>query len=203
MISNPTIAQRPETRIQLMIAGRRVCAPIFCEHWCISRPTLDRYVRLVKDGHREMPAKVKDERKPRESIKKDFIIVWFVQYAMEVTERLPDCPLVLLPRLEWKDMHSMYEDDMSAAGYRSNAIAGVDHFRTTFKTADELAHMQLTKFKRNFSKCSDCVELTAAVSNALKAHDARRLERAKAARLEHYLMARSDKVHYWQQRTQV
>lgn len=58
----------------------------------------------------------------------------------------------------------------------------------------------MTTYKRNFSKCSECVELTGAVTNALKGHNAEDLEKAKAERLAHYMLARSDKIHYWKQR---
>lgn len=202
VLSNP-LNHSNASSIQLLVCGRRVCAPIFCEHWCISRPTLDRYLRHVREGHREFPGKTNDQRKPRDNPKRDFITTWFIQYAAEVTEKLPDCPLVLLPRMEWKEMHKMYVDDMSAAGYGVDTICKIDHFRNIFKTAEELAHMQMTTFKRNFSKCSECIELSAAVSVALKSHDPVKVEKAKAARLEHYLLARSDKRHYWQQRSQV
>lgn len=63
--------------------------------------------------------------------------------------------------------------------------------------------MQMTTYKRNFSKCKECVQLTAEVNAALKAHDPKQLQVAKDKRLAHYMLSRSDKLHYWQQRWQV
>lgn len=54
--------------------------------------------------------------KPRETAKKDNIVTWFVQYAAEVTEKLPDCDKVLLPRMLWKDLYSQFCADVKAAG---------------------------------------------------------------------------------------
>lgn len=199
VLSNPRAAEKGIPFV-LLVGARRVCAPVFCEHWCLSRPQLDRYIRRVKDGF----SKVSDPAMhvQRERQKADLAITWFIQYAAEVTEKLPDCDKVLLPRLLWSDLHKMFEEDMHASGH-AHCICGIDHFRNTFKKAAELSHMEMTTLKRNFMKCTDCVKLTAQVTKALKSHDAAAAERAKAARLEHYMLARSDKLHYWQQRWQV
>lgn len=199
VLSNPN----PEKNkpLNFLIAARKVCPKVFCAHWCLSRAQLDRYAGLVKQGFRQLPSQ-SDVRVPRESKKKDSVITWFNQYAVEVTEKLPDSDCVLLPRMEWQDLHNMFKSDMMAAGYDDGDICTGDHFRKTFHNADELRYLQMTTFKRNFSKCSGCVTLTAAVLSALKSHDGTATEKAKAARYEHYVLARSDKIHYWQQRWQ-
>lgn len=139
----------------------------------------------------------------RDSVKKDYIITWFIQYAAEVTEKLPDCDIILLPRMLWVDLYQMFVADMQASGHQAREVCGIDYFRNTFNKAEELAHMQMTTFKRNFQKCQECVDLTSKVTAALKGHDVRKIEQAKANRLEHYILARADKLHYWQHRWQV
>lgn len=186
----------------MVVGARCVCAPIFCAHWCISRAQLDRYLRHLKDGYHELPGSAVP-RLPRPTKKKDFVVTWFQEYAAEVTEKLPDCDKILLPRMVWKDLYSQFVDDMRAAGHGNEDICGVDYFRQTFDTAEELADMEMTTYKRNFAKCQECVRCSSAVTAALKAHNAYEVEKAKAARLTHYMLARSDKLHYWQQRFQV
>lgn len=163
-------------------------------------------MRCIRDGGARLqraPHDVDDAVKlDRESKKRHSVVSWFTQYAEEIHEKLPDSDKVLLPKLLWKDMHQQYSDDMAAAGYSSQQIAAKTHFRRTFDHAPELAHMEITQYKRNFSRCSLCIELTSNVNAALKGHDRTKIERAKTARLEHYIIARSDKLHYWQQRWQ-
>lgn len=177
--------------------------PIFCAHWCISRSQLYRYMKKVVDGYPVGGVQDTSNSRARDSPKKDFVITWFLQYAAEVTEKLPDCDKMLLPRMLWTDLFSMFHADMIAAGYEEKHVCKIDYFRNTFNSVPELSDIQMTTFKRNFTKCKDCVRLTAAVTKALQAHDGRAIERAKTARLEHYVMARSDKLHYWHQRWQV
>lgn len=190
-------------RFVYLIGARPVCAQVFCDHWCISKPTLDRYVREIKNGRREATDGLRDGSStslPRDAKKTRFVVTWFLQYAKEITEKLPDCDIVLLPRAMWRDMHAEFRNDMLAAGETEEDICKVDHFRTTFKTSTELAHMQITKFKRNFAKCALCVKFTSDVNAALKSHDTAALQTAKRLRFEHYMLARSDKLHYWEQR---
>lgn len=190
------------TGMKLVVGTRPVCPPIFCEHWCISRAQLQRYLRLVKAGQREVPESRGGRVVPVESRKRDFIVTWFTQYAAEVTEKLPDCDKILLPRMLWTDLHKQFVSDMQDAGHGEGDIAGRHHFRKTFTVAEELKHMEMTTYKRNFSKCATCVKLTAKVNHAMKSHDAQKLHKAKDERLAHYMLARSDKLHYWQQRWQ-
>jgi len=201
VLSNPSAARGQP--LNLMVGSRVVCPTVYCDHWCISQAQLDRYVRLVKAGHLELPCTRDDTQiRSRDSRKRDHVITWFLQYAAEVTEKLPDYDRVLLPRMLWCDLYRQFEVDMTSAGYCEADICGPDHFRITFQKAEELSHLAMTTFKRNFTKCKTCVSTTAAVTAALKAHDARAAERAKAERLAHYMLARSDKLHYWQQRWQ-
>lgn len=146
-----------------MVAGRTVCPQVFCDNWAISRAQLVRYVRMVKEGHREISHGIKGTGQQRESVKRNFVVTWFIQYASEVTEKLPDSDCVLLPRMHWSDLYKSFYDDMVAAGHSGNEIAKIDHFKNTFAEAKELSHMQMTTYKRNFAKCSTCVKLTAAV----------------------------------------
>lgn len=202
VLSNPMCARGCKDFINLLVGARKVCPTIFCDHWCVSRAQLDRYIRRVREGHCNL-AERDESGHQREHRKRDYVITWFLQYAAEVTEKLPDCDQVLLPRMLWVDLYYMFVDDMKAAGYRSGDICGVDYFRNIFNRSEELSHMVMTTYKRNFQKCTDCVKLTAAVTAALKGHDGRAIEKAKAERLQHYILARSDKLHYWQQRWQV
>ncbi|KAL3905642.1 MAG: hypothetical protein SGPRY_010843, partial [Prymnesium sp.] len=135
--------------------------------------------------------------------KRDHVTTWFAQYAAEVTEDMPDLDVLLLPRMLWRDLYENFRVDMLAAGYPEDDICKIDFFTRTFNTAEELKHMEMTIYKRNFGKCATCIKSTAAVMEAIKGHDARDApERAKDARLTHYMLARSDKLHYWQQRWQ-
>lgn len=202
VVSNPMMGAVERCGpIKLLVGDRLVCAAIFCEHWCISRPQLVRYIRMLKEGHKSMP--LRQECKPRECNKKDHVVTWFKQYAAEVTEKLPDVDKLLLPRMLWNDLYAMFKDDMEAAGYSEEKICKIDHFKNTFNKSSDLKHVEMTTFKRNFQKCDECVSLTAAVTSALKKHDAVEAEKVKAARLQHYMLARADKLHYWQQRWQV
>lgn len=201
LVTNPMAAVSNE-KVVLLVGQRKVCPQVYCDNWCISRAQLDRYIRLIKQGQRDIFS-TSVLRQPRESIKKDFVITWFLEYASQVTEKLPDCEKMLLPRMLWKDLHQQYMDDLHAAGSLEAQICGLEHFKRVFGAAKELQHVEMTTFKRNFQKCNECVRLTAEVNAKLKGHNAAELEKAKDARLAHYLMARSDKLHYYQQRWQV
>lgn len=207
LLTNPPQAlATQQKRISLLVGTRPVCPQVYCDNWCISRAQLDRYSKLIKEGCRDLDSRrtqASGDRCGREARKKDFVVTWFVQYAAEVTEKLPDCDKLLLPRMLWRDLHKQFCEDMLAAGYGEADVCVLDYFRQVFNTAEELLHMEMTTYKRNFCKCDLCVSLTAAVNTSLKGHDAEAVEKAKAARLEHYLLARSDKLHYWQQRWQV
>lgn len=203
LLSNPQAASKG--KLVLLIGSRQVCPQVFCDNWCVSRAQLDRYIKLIKEGYRDISdtkASSGQPVVPRETRKRDFVITWFIQYAAEVTEKLPDFDKLLLPRMLWKDLHAQYCNDMREAGYAADACCQ-DYFRQTFKDAEELSHMDMTTFKRNFQKCKICVRLTAAVTKALKGHDAMQAQQAKGARLTHYMLARSDKLHYWRQRWEV
>lgn len=204
ILSNPARdidAEKLQRDIQLVVGSRKVCVPIFCAHWCISRAQLYRYMQQIRGGCPQLQRLSDDQ--PRDSPKKDFVVTWFMQYAAEVTEKLPDCDKVLLPRMLWLDLHRMFRDDMLAAGHNEANICSIPHFCKIFNHEPALSHMEMTTFKRNFTKCSECVALTAEVTKALQGHDGQKIERAKAKRLAHYVLARSDKLHYWHQRWQV
>lgn len=206
MIFNQLVVTNPmavrDGKVALMVGQRKVCPQVYCDHWCISRAQLDRYVRLIKQGHRDTLS-MAVLRQPREATKRELVISWFLEYAAQVTEKLPDCDKVLLPRMLWKDLHQQFKDDLQAAGSLEKQVCGLEHFKRVFGAAPELRHVEMTTFKRNFQKCKECVKLTAEVNAQLKGHNAAALEKAKDARLAHYLMARSDKLHYYQQRWQV
>lgn len=115
VLSNPGACDAKKG-IKLVIGVRNVCMPIFCAHWCISRAQLYRYIRMVEDGYPHL-CNISEDRAPRDSRKRDFIVTWFWQYSAEVTEKLPDCDKLLLPRMLWIDLFDMFREDMLAAGY--------------------------------------------------------------------------------------
>lgn len=206
VLSNPRASEHDGPRVKLVIGTRAVCREIFCAHWCIGPATLERFVRRVRSGDAPLQSQSAENGQKsaldRECKKRHSVVSWFTQYAEEIHEKLPDSDKVLLPRVMWKDMHKQYADDMAAAGYDGKYTAAMSHFRRTFDRAPELVNMEITRYKRNFSRCSVCIQLTSDVNAALKGHDCRKIEKAKTARLEHYIIARSDKLHYWQQRWQ-
>ena len=177
------------TATNLQVAGRSVCRAIFLAHWCISSAQLDRFLGMLREGVRDFAAMKELAEAARARNKSAFVISWFVQYAAEITEKLPDSTTLLLPRASWGDMHSEFKQDMSACECSQEDICGETWFRKVFKTADELKDMQITRFKGNFGKCCACIRLTANVVKALKGHDAAALETAKAERLAHYMLA--------------
>jgi len=112
-LCNPQATER--SSFKLLVGTQVVCPQVYCDNWCISRAQLDRYIRRVKNkGCRMADAKLSWKR--REAAKKDNIVTWFVQYAAEVTEKLPDCDKVLLPRMLWKDLYCQFCADVKAAG---------------------------------------------------------------------------------------
>lgn len=204
VITNAIPEKGSRATFNLMIGSRKVCSPVFQAHWCISKAQLNRYIRLVREGLKELPHRITgdcDAPALREAVKQNYVITWFLQYASEVTEKLPDCDELLLPRMLWADLHKLFADDMQASGHSSDTC-GLSYFKRVFDSAEELAHIRMTTFKRNFSKCATCIELSGEVTNALKGHDPKLLAIAKDKRLAHYILARSDKLHYWRQRWQ-
>lgn len=173
---------------------------VYCDHWCVSKAQLDRYVRMIKAGIRDISKRESGTVKGDAPMgkKRDHVVIWCLQYASEVTENLPNSDEVPLPRMKlWADLHKLFMSDMEAAGYGAAEICQRDYFRRTFNRATELSGMEMTTYKRNFEKCSECVVLTAAATAAIKGHDAKEAAEAKDKRLAHNMLARSDKLHYW------
>lgn len=187
---------RQDGKFECRVNGRVVCAPIFALHWGISKASLERYMSKAKEmklGIVQPP-----DRRPREAIKYHYIVAWVCQYAESSTEKLPDCDKLLIPSISWGDLHSEFAADMRAAGV--DHICCPQYFRSVFKSAPELNHIEMNRHKKNFGKCGECMELCAKVAQALKGHDAVALMQAKADRLVHYGLARADKINYYRQR---
>jgi len=189
--------------ITLLIGSRKVCVPPFVAHWCISKAQLWRYINLVAEYGAAALEKDRDRAcgsgrraEGRRSHKRDYVVTWFMNYAEETTERLPDVDAISLPRMSWVDMHTQYEFEAQQAGVCADRIASMDHFRKTFHDAPELSRYELCSHKRNFGRCGKCVASNAKVDAAIKAHDVVALVLAKGERREHYVEVRAEKLLY-------
>ncbi|KAL1530789.1 hypothetical protein AB1Y20_001685 [Prymnesium parvum] len=182
-----------------LVNGRQVCAAIFAAHWGISRATLQRVVVEARNMQVGVIPCARLEKHARETVKRDYIVAWVRQYAELVTEKLPDSNMLLIPRISWKEFYNEYEEDMRAAG-AAHSICTMVHFIKTFKESPELQDVSMNRHKKNFGKCGECVELCAKVSSALQGHDAAAVAEAKTRRLEHYGLAKADKINYYTQR---
>ena len=165
ILSNPQAQGTKEVRY--FIGGQRVCQSVFLDHWCVSKAQFFRYVHMVKEFGASAVEKARDGSSAgyvnRDAggarHKRDFVISWIIEYALEVTEQLPDCPKVCLPRQAWADLFAEFAFDMEDAK-TSEHLCSQEHFRQTFHEAKELEDYEMTTHKRNFGKCATCVRDT-------------------------------------------
>ena len=119
-----------------------------------------RYLRDVKDYGANALSYVRDKSSAQASgrlegaRKRDFVITWMMQYASVVSEKLPDIDKIYIPAMNWKDLHDMFVVDLQAAGVSESLQSKITHFRETFNKAPELKDYDMTRHKRNFSKCA-------------------------------------------------
>ena len=81
-------------------------AAVHRSFWCISKSQLWRYIHLVAEYGAAALEKDKDRAcgsgRRAEGIrshKRDYVVTWFMNYAEETTERLPDVDVISLPRM--------------------------------------------------------------------------------------------------------
>ena len=165
ILSNPERAHRAVAArdLVLLIGSRRVCVAPFLAHWCVSKAQLWRYLHLVAeygtaalDKDLERSSSGESSGAQLQAHKRDYVISWFINYAEETTERLPDVDIVSLPRMAWEDLYKQFEFESVAAGVTRERIAKIDHFRRVFQEAPELSRYEISNHKRNFGRCGRC-----------------------------------------------
>ena len=168
---------------------REVCRLGFLEYWPISLATLKRLElkkRLSISYYKEWTC----ERVPMKEL---HIIAWWLDYAEQTAERLPDQEFLITPCRQKSDLHEEFKADMAKSGHTHAEIAKLGHFCSVFKEAPELRHIQISALKRNFSRCSVCVELEETLQHALRGHDMAVVDHTKTRRINHLGLARADK----------
>ena len=106
----------------------------------------------------------------------------------------------MTPRRHMTDIFKEFQSDMKESLVPAEHICCLSSFSGVFHSHALLKHISISAFKRNFGRCKTCMEIESEVRNALRGRDREKLRQAKAKRLDHILLERSDKIHYYRQR---
>jgi hypothetical protein len=108
--------------------GRQVCQPVFLSAYPISRNALNKWEQMIRVGHRiglvpNSPYKA-DNEGASQSINKNcdnekhlFFVAWFLEYASQVGDLLPDDDVVVVPKREQQSLHDEYKAGGSLGGF--------------------------------------------------------------------------------------
>ena len=184
-------------QVEYLINGRLVCRRPFLERFPLSKSTLQRLERrLVANVG---PHGVGLQRERATSEKRLQVIAWWLSYANVTAERMPDVPYLFTPSRQLTEIYAEYAADLSGAG-RGELKVHPSTFSQIYRNATELDHITISKGKRNFTRCSTCVDLDARLQVALKSHDAKAIVAVKAERVAHHATMRADRLAYYARR---
>lgn len=172
---------------------REVCRLGFLENLPISQSTLRRLELKKKLG----VAYYKEWKCQSVPMKELHVIAWWLDYAEQTAERLPDQPFLITPCRTKSDIFAEFRADMFAAGHTEKEIPQLSHFCKVFKEAEELQHIDISALKRNFSRCSVCVDLEDRLQKGLRGHDNAVVDHTKMLRINHLALARADRLFYY------
>ena len=133
-------------------------------------------------------------------VKKAAVIGWFLQYAAEVGDEMPDDDKksLVIPRLEWSHIYAEYAESESI-----DVRASPQYFQQVIYSAPELKHIRRAcRLKGTFNICTTCLQYTMEICAALKAHDRITLVKVRAERQQHLDEQRAERIHYYQIRAQ-
>ena len=184
-------------KIEYMINGRLVCRKPYLERFPVSKSTLQRLERRLVAGVGPHGVGIARERATSE--KRMQVIAWWLSYADATAERMPDVPYLFTPSRQLTEIYAEYRADLSAAN-RDDLKVHPSTFSQIYRNASELDHITISKGKRNFTRCSTCVDLDAQLQSALKGHDANAITAIKAERQAHHAAMRADRLAYYARR---
>ena len=176
---------------------RSVCQHVFLLAYPVGVTTLKRLRLRIESGCTCAHAKLEEGGTVRyegKATMRDDIIGWYISYAAQIGDYMPDGQEIIVPR-RWRAeefaelLHSFGQDGPT-----------YEYFCKVVKRAPELAHICRARKLLNFQHCTICVDHNEAVKAAMQTRDPEKVKQAKARRREHHMMTRAERLAYYARR---